>query len=146
VGETVSRYLDTAEQMGGLTQALDLGAALMTGNVVGAAINVFGLFDGGGPLSDDSSSQIAALSAQIAELHRDMDARFDRIDASLNVIFNTLSTDFNNINYRLGVIAGGVQAVQAGLLNIETKLDELEQYLLDAERAQSKQSLIAMMN
>jgi hypothetical protein len=60
-----------------------LGAAVLTGNLLGAALNLGSIFGPGPSELEIVSQQLTQLSNQIDDLQKDMDTRFDRIDNEL---------------------------------------------------------------
>ena len=143
VGQAVSKYLHDAETLKSASKGL--AAAALTGDIIGAAVDMFSLF-GSGPPDGGVLAQIKALSQQIEELHKDMDRRFDRVDASLNNILAQLSDNFAKIDFQLGVLNGNVQSIQAELLDIQARLNRLEQYSFAWLTAFSKEQLVEVMN
>jgi hypothetical protein len=91
-------------------------------------------------------AQIQKLSQQIARMQQDMDNRFNQVDAKLNTILNTLDSNFALIDYQLGTLNGDAHAIQVGLLEAQTQLNQLEAYTLAYDQALSKETLINQMN
>ena len=54
--------------------------------------------------------------------------------------------NFSQINYQLGVLNGNAHDIQVGLLDVQTQLNQLEQYTLAYSQAISKEMLITEMN
>ena len=146
VGEAVSKFLQTTEK-GADSFAQGLAGVALTGNIIGAAVQVFSLFGDGGPSPDQVIlEQIQELSKQIDDLHRDMDARFDRVDASLNNILTVLHDNFAQIAFQLNATANDVHAIQEGLLDLQAQVNRLQQYLFAWTTALSKEQFIQTMN
>ncbi|MCC5823613.1 MAG: hypothetical protein JJU44_10035 [Planctomycetes bacterium] len=127
----VNNDLAVAQQSLGIVGSLaGLGAAYATGDVFGGVAStvavvsgVLGLFDllGDGPPSADQQifDQITALRQQVEDLRVQMNARFDIIDAKLDVIFGTMVAAF-------GMIQDGLNAVIADLASVRSALDRIE--------------------
>jgi hypothetical protein len=146
VGESISKYLNTVET-GGMLAASGLASAIMTGNVIQAAVQVFSLLNNDGPSPDSVIlGEISKLSEQIKELHQDMSSRFDRVDSELNNILKTLTENFDAVDYKLGIIRGDIGRINANLLDIQAGLSRLEQYSFAWTSALSKEQLIQTMN
>ncbi len=128
--------------------ASGFATASYVGAIVGAAYSIYSVFADSSTSSADTAVllQIKNLSLQIARLQQDMDAQFAKVDAALNSIFTTLNTDFALIDYHLGVLNGNVHAIQDGLLDVQSQLNQLEQYTLAYSQAVSKGTLISQMN
>ena len=127
IGDALEKWLTATAKLDGLEKLTDLSAIVMTGNVLGAVMNVVNLFKGAGPSKEDLILQsIGKLRQQIDDLHKDMDRRFDRIDRELNTIFTTMQDRFNLIDLQLGKINGNVQEIQRTLIGIELTLSRIE--------------------
>lgn len=129
-----------------------LALAGPVGALVGAGATIFSSFFGGGSSGGNQAAtaailqEIQKLSQQITRLQQDMTNRFNQVDAKLNTILATLNNNFALINYQLGVLNGDARAIQAGLLDVQTQLNQLQQYTLAYNQAQSKATLVSEMN
>jgi hypothetical protein len=113
--------------LGAILSATTLGGV---GTVVGAAVDIFSSIFGSSSSSANAAvlAQLKDLSKQLANLQKDMDAQFAKVDATLNSITNLLNQNFAQIDYTLGALTGDAHAIQVGLLDIQTQINQLEQY------------------
>lgn len=123
--ESINRYAEVlASGVGTLAQGM--GAAVLTGNLLGAALGLFSLFGSSGPSPYEIIfDQLGKLSEQIDQLGKQMHERFDRVDQSLNVIYETL--------------VSGIQGVQYNLQQLDEKLNQI------GETTQQIQQQIALI-
>lgn len=127
----VNNELAVAQQSLAIVGSLgELGAAYATGNVfagVTATANlvsgVLGLADllGDGPPSVDQQifDQITALRQQVEDLRVQMNARFDIVDAKLDVIYDTMIAAF-------GLLQDGINTLLADIASVRSSLDRIE--------------------
>jgi HYDIN/CFA65/VesB family protein/ricin-type beta-trefoil lectin protein/chitobiase/beta-hexosaminidase-like protein len=141
VGEVVGDIADVADVVGG---------ALLTGNLLGAAMNIIGLFTGGGQnpemaMLDNIQNAIVNVSQQVASLQKDVDTRLDHIDSLLSQTLQQIVTGFGalidltiiNENTLAGIVSQLVQLaeqvnridldIQSWLQLVEVQTDLLEQ-------------------
>jgi hypothetical protein len=126
VAESLNSWSEAMSKFGKVGDSVGqaLSSAVMTGNVVGAIMSLIPLFVDTGPTPEQMIlDEIGALRDQVEALHKDMSARFDRIDAKLNTIYETLETRFDQVNVELGRIHGGVRALQDGLIDVQASID-----------------------
>lgn len=127
IADALATWLEATSKLDGLDKLADMSTIVMTGNVLGAVMNVVKLFGSSGPSMDQKILEgIAKLRKQIDDLHKDMDKRFDRIDRELNVIFTTMQDRFNLIDLQLGKINGNLQEIQQTLIGLELTLNRIE--------------------
>jgi len=127
IADALSTWLEATSKLDGLDKLADMSTIVMTGNVLGAVMNVVKLFGSSGPTPDQKILEsIAKLRQQIDDLHKAMDKRFDRIDRELNVIFTTMQDRFNLIDLQLGKINGNLQEIQQTLIGLELTLNRIE--------------------
>ena len=127
-----------------------VGGALLTGNLLGAAMNIIGLFTGGGQnqemaMLDNIQNAIANVSQQVASLQKDVDTRLDHIDSLLSQTLQQVVTGFGALanltvideNTLAGIASQLVQLaeqvnridldIQSWLQLVEVQTDLLEQ-------------------
>jgi hypothetical protein len=126
--------IQVAKNVDAIASAIGQGASLATlispvSGIFGAAVQLFGLFSGGASTSAVTTAQIQALSKEIVSFQTDMNTRFNQVDAALNTMYSTLNADFAMIDYQLGVLNGDAIAIQGGLLDVHSQLNQLEQYI-----------------
>lgn len=144
--EAVNSYIDAAKGLSNLSSAL--GSSLLTGNMLGAGLNVLsatGIF-GGGPSTDQLILQeLGNIKQQIADLAAQMNDRFDRIDRSLNEIYSRMNEGFEQVNVRLERIEGKIDGIRESLFQLQTGLTRLETnvygWITDANRRQFREDL-----
>jgi hypothetical protein len=120
VASAISGLIDTASDMG--SDGADIfgfASSIASGNILGAASEIFGLFGIGLSPSKDQLilDSISDLKQDIQYLGQQMNSRFDRVDSKLNEIMDTLNTNFNTINTTLGVISGDLNTIKNLFVN-----------------------------
>jgi len=126
-----------------------LGVLNPMAGVAGAAVQIFGLFGGGAGTPNPNAAvlaQIQNLSRQIAKLQQDVDAQFAQVNNTLHTILVTLNQNFALINYQLGVLNGDAHAIQVGLLDVQTQLNQLAVYSLAHAQTQEYETLVQYLN
>jgi hypothetical protein len=127
IAEGISRLRESAALLGtaaNLTGAL--GSIVATGNIVGAVMQVFSLFQDSGPSPEQMIlEQLAALREQVAHLREEMHSRFDRVDAALNTIYDKLV----EVDWQVDQLAGKVDEIQVTLLGLQADLNHLHRRL-----------------
>ena len=125
-----------------------LGVFGPVGALAGAGITIFSSLFGGGSSNPNAAvlAQIQKLSQQITRLQTDMDNQFKQVNATLSTILTTLTQNFAQINYQLGVLNGDVHAIQVGLLDVQTQLNQLAVYSLAYAQTQEYETLIQYLN
>ncbi len=132
---TAARLGDLAETFGGSAElGKGLASVVLTGNVVGAAMQVFNLFSKKGPSPEQRMNQmileqLLALRQQVAQLRTEMHERFDRIDSALNQIYDTLDERLDQVDWNLGVLTGDVTEIQTTLFDLQSDLSRMERNL-----------------
>ncbi len=122
-GETLNKFKESGSALGSL---------VLTGNILGAAINLVGLFAGGGPSPEQVIiDQLNEVKKQIGALSNSMDAHFEQVDKNLNVIYNVLNTGLNHVIGKLDIIDENVVDVQRSLFRLEDNLVRLESRLTE---------------
>jgi Divergent InlB B-repeat domain len=106
---------------------LTLANSISTANgVAGAALGVYSLLQGGPSQDQAIQKALAALSNQIKQLRTEMNARFDIIDKSLNILYTTINTDFNEVIADLDQLILQLSDLQRDLNRFERNFYELE--------------------
>lgn len=124
LGREIYAVGNSTVQMADALNKLDVSdlanTLISSANMVGAVMNVISLFGSGGPTPDQLIlEQIGALREQVNQLRLEMHERFDRIDQSLNQIYQTMVLGFDQIN-------GNINEVRGALFNLQMDLHRLE--------------------
>lgn len=115
--------------------AFGIGAAALTGNLLGAGLALAGAFGGGGDGGAEAmAAQIAALSTQIEALGQRMDKRFDRVDAQLGTIYTTMSQNFAQLDAKIVGVQDRVDGLEQSFVLLGGRLDAMEQRLAAGQR------------
>lgn len=134
IANAISEYTTTASKLGSVGSSL--GAVVLTGNVLGAAMSFASIF---GPSTDQMIlDELHEMRKELASLHEEMQQRFDRIDVSLNAIYTALNADFSRLDDAQQVLTGDVSSVQGDLLRLSNNLTQSQRsthdYLADTSR------------
>lgn len=110
-----------ADALHNFAKADALGSVILTGNMLGAVMNVVSLFSDSGPRPDQQILEgIRQLQQMVHQLRIEMHERFDRVDAALNQIYTTMNDRFDRIDISLGILRGDVQEIQESLYNLQS--------------------------
>ena len=117
VGDAITKFVESVAAFGknhltGL--ALGMSGAIMTGNIVGAVMNVISLFLPQGP----------TLEEQVAQLHQEMNERFDRVEARLNEIYDAIQLGFDRAHQDAQTVLKKLSQVERQLTNIGNNIQE----------------------
>lgn len=125
VGDSLTGYVKTVAGMSAL--GASLSTVVLTGNVLGAVINIVSLFGPKEPPPEQIIlEEIGKLRQQVNELRTEMHTRFDRVDAQLNTIYSTMHQRFDQIDIKLGKITGSLEEIQQSLLTLSLALNRME--------------------
>jgi hypothetical protein len=115
----------------GLKAATALGSAVATGNFIGAAFQLISLFTDQGPSPDQMIlQQIDGLRTQINDFHADVDARLDRVDHKLNVIYQGVMTELGRIDWQNARLTDTVADIATRLTGLTLQLTGLEAQII----------------
>lgn len=134
-----SSTIQIADALGKFTKKDALQNVILSGNILSAAMNVFSLFGDSGPSPEQIILQeLGVIKQMLGQIRMEMHERFDRVDQSLNLIYDTLNDRFNQINLQLGTLQGDVTEIQQALYGLQVDLYRIERgmyaFLLDASR------------
>ena len=147
VGMAINGWLKAVSGLKGLNKIASLSTVVMTGNVVGAVMNVVGLFTPDKPTPEQQIlEEIGKLRQQVDELRVEMHARFDRIDVELNAIYTTMHDRFDQIDIQLGKINGNIGELQQSLLALDLKLSRIERNNFEFLNALGRRPLLDAIN
>ncbi len=107
-----------------------LGAAVLTGNLLSAAMSLEGIFGGGPPQMDVISDQLTKLSQQIDGLQKDMDTRLNRIDSELAQIYDQENKNFQQIMMSLNAVQATLGDIRGQLVALRQQLNGVENDLI----------------
>jgi hypothetical protein len=144
VGLAINGWL---KGISGLSDLASLSTVVMTGNVLGAVMNVVSLFGPAQPTPEQQIlEEIGKLRQQVDQLRTEMHGRFDRIDVELNAIYTTMNERFNQIDIQLGKINGNILEVQQALVTLDLKLDRIERTNFELINAVARRPLLEAIN
>ncbi|TWJ21272.1 hypothetical protein [Micromonospora endolithica] len=122
----INTYMTTVLGQGLTAAATAMGTAVLTGNLLGAAMSLVTLFAGSGP--DPNAlilGEIAKLREQIDRLAKDMKARFDRIETALNTMYADLVGLLTDLTRSVAEIRARLGQITTQLQTIESKIDSM---------------------
>ena len=121
-----TKYNQAAAALKGVDKlATTLGAVAFTGDVIGAAMQVFSLFGDTGPSPDQVIlEQIGQVKQMIHDLRLELDGRLTKIDATLEQILTDIDNRFTRLDYRMD------EATRA-LFDLQASLDRVQRDLFD---------------
>lgn len=123
------------------------GTIAVVGAVVSAALDIFRAFGGGGPSVETVIlKQIQALRQQVEDMRIELHARFDRVEETLAVIYQTMELRFAQIDFQLGIVRGDVNQIRTDLVRVHAYLDRLEQNIFDWVQAGFRRDLVRAIN
>ena len=146
IGDSVLQVYQAVEQFGDtmtrFSEATNIGAeignlasgmtgAVLSGNILGAVMNVVSLFAEPGPTPEQLIlDEVGKLQDQVARLHGAMEERFDRIEKYLEVIDRGLNSIYDLVDVRFDQIQRDVASVQRDADLIQAELSA-QRLLLD---------------
>ena len=95
-------------------------------SVVTEGIGLFDGFVGPPSVEEQTFDQVVALRQQVEEMRQEMNARFDRIDQQLNLMYSTMITGFNQLGDQIGDLQGDVDAIARDMVVVRSQLRRLE--------------------
>ncbi|MFN8445923.1 MAG: hypothetical protein U0175_34350 [Caldilineaceae bacterium] len=147
IGQSLDGWLDAVAGMNALDKIGSLSTVVMTGNILGAVMNVVNLFGSSGPSPDQMILQeIGKLRQQVDQLRTEMHDRFDRVDQELNVIYSTMQDRFDKIDIQLGKLNANILEVQRTLLDLDLKLSRIERNNFELLDALGRRPLLEAIN
>jgi hypothetical protein len=152
IADSVSKFMKSAATInrvaGGIQKLQNVASAVLSiANVVGAGLQIMSLFQPGEPSLDAMIlEEIWKIGQQIEQLRTEMHGRFDRIDATLNTIYETLTVNFAAIDYNLGKLNGNVADIQKSLLGLEADLNRIQRNLYSFLDTGFRQDLLLEIN
>ncbi len=135
VGDSINKFMQSVSTFGkvqtDLTQlAAGMSGAILTGNIVGAAMNIISLF---------TAAEQPPIEQLVAELRQEMNERFDRIEAILNEIYDTILSGFD-------AVGRDVKSALQALASLELKLATLGKNLQESLQTLGRRPLLEAIN
>ncbi|EEP70690.1 hypothetical protein MCAG_01017 [Micromonospora sp. ATCC 39149] len=121
----INTYMMTVLGQGLGTAAVAMGTAVMTGNLLGAAVSLIGLFTGGGDPNAAIRAEIGKLRDQINRLAQGIDKRFDRIESALREMYSGLVAQLGELLKTLDEVRANLGRIATQLQTIERKVDSM---------------------
>ncbi len=147
IADSMKKWLDAIDTMQGLDKLVNMSTVVMTGNVLGAVMNVVSMFGPAQPTPEQMIlEEIGKLRQQVSELRGEMHDRFDRIDKGLNSIYTTMQDRFDLIDIQLGKINGNIVEVQKSLIELDAKLSRMERNNFELINAVARRELVEAVN
>ncbi len=147
IGTALNGWIKATAGLDGLDKLTSLSTVVMTGNVLGAVVNIISLFGDSQPTPEEMIlEEIGKLRQQVNELRVEMHDRFDRIDEGLNAIHTTMNERFNQIDIQLGKINGNILEVQQSLMALDLKLSRIERNNFEFLNALGRRPLLEAIN
>ena len=134
VYDAIEKFVDALPELSKLDNlAVGLSAAVMTGNIVGAIMNIVPLFVDQGPTPEQMIlEQIGRLQQQVSRMHQQMHDRFDRFEkfldaiyGGINAILDVAHTRFRQIELDLDGLIRDADLIQEELARQELHLSRL---------------------
>jgi len=147
VVKSINSWMQATAGLGSLDKIFSLSTVIMTGNILGAVMNVVSLFGDGKPSPEQKIlEEIGKLRKQVNQLRQEMHNRFDRIDAQLNMIFTTMNERFDQIDVQLGIINGNIRDVQRSLIDLDLRLSQVERNNFELLNVLGRRPLLDAIN
>ena len=147
MGVAVNGWIKATAGLNSLDKVTSMSTMAMTGNVLGALMNIVSLFGNGQPTPEQMIlEEIGKLRQQVNQLRTEMHDRFDRIDVGLNAIYTTMYDRFNQIDIQLGKINGNILEVQQSLVGLDLKLSRIERNNFEFINALGRRPLLEAIN
>jgi hypothetical protein len=147
IADALNGWLTATSGLSALADVSSLSTIVMTGNVLGAVMNVINLFGDSGPSPDQMIlEEIGKLRQEVNQLRTEMHDRFDRIDEELNQIYSTMQERFDLIDIQLGKINGKLDVIQESLVALDLRLSRLERNTFEMIDAVGRRPLLSAIN
>jgi len=139
--------IQIADALGKFTKGDGLQNVILSGNILSAAMNVVSIFGNSGPSPDQMILQeLGVIKQMLGQIRTEMHERFDRVDRSLNVIYETLNNRFDQIDLQLGILRGDVTEIQQALYGLQVDLYRIERGVYAFLDATSRRDLAEQIN
>ncbi|MGL4647797.1 MAG: hypothetical protein ACRC1H_00205, partial [Caldilineaceae bacterium] len=145
--KAVNSWLEDTVGDGAFDKIFSFSTVIMTGNVLGAVMDIVGMFGEDKPTPEQKIlEEIGKLRQQVNQLRQEMHTRFDRIDAQLNTIFTTMQARFDQVDIQLGRINGNIRDVQRSLIELDLRLSQFERNNFELLNVLGRRPLLDAIN
>ncbi|XXY45073.1 hypothetical protein WME91_34235 [Sorangium sp. So ce269] len=141
--------IETASKLAGLLSLGEtgfkvIGAAVLTGDLIGAVFQIASLFNREDKPSINQKilQNLRDIRELVVDVRTEMHARFDRLDRKLNGIFDAVMAQFEHINFELGELEVDLEEVQLALFTLQADLDRLDRNIYAFLDAAERQPLV----
>ncbi|WP_437729207.1 hypothetical protein [Sorangium sp. So ce861] len=141
--------IETASKLVGLLELGEtgfkvIGAAVFTGNVIGAVLQIASLFNREDKPSINQKilQNLRDIRELVADVRTEMHARFDRLDRKLNGIYDAVMEQLEHLNFELGELEVDLEEVQLALYTVQADLHRLDRNLYAFLDAAERQPLV----
>ncbi len=102
-----------------------MGSLSLAGGLFSSLSSVMSLF-AGPSIHQIILEQVRELRKEVAVLRQELHARFDRVDRSLNQIFETMLIEFSHLTEKVDNVAADVQSLLIQVSRLERQIDKSE--------------------
>lgn len=141
--------IETASKLAGILKLGDtgfkvLGAAVFTGDLVGAVFQIISLFsrDDKPSINQKILQNLRDIRELVGDVRTEMHARFDRLDRKLNDIYDAVMEQFEHVNFELGELEVDLEEVQLALYTVQADLNRLDRNMYAFLDAAERQPLV----
>ncbi|WP_437688699.1 hypothetical protein [Sorangium sp. So ce176] len=141
--------IETASKLAGILKLGDtgfkvLGAAVFTGDLVGAVFQIISLFsrDDKPSINEKILQNLRDIRELVGDVRTEMHARFDRLDQKLNDVYDAVMEQFEHVNFELGELEVDLEEVQLALYTVQADLNRLDRNMYAFLDAAERQPLV----
>ncbi|XYH98610.1 hypothetical protein ACMHYB_02280 [Sorangium sp. So ce1128] len=141
--------IETASKLVGLLNLGEtgfkvIGAAVLTGDLIGAVFQIASLFNREDKPSINQKilQNLRDIRELVVDVRTEMHARFDRLDRKLNGIYDAVMDQFEHINFELGELEVDLEEVQLALFTVQADLNRLDRNIYAFLDAAERQPLV----
>ncbi|WP_437821298.1 hypothetical protein [Sorangium sp. So ce1078] len=141
--------IETASKLAGLLELGEtgfkvIGAAVFTGDVIGAVLQIASLFNREDKPSINQKilENLRGIRDLVGDVRTQMHARFNRLDRKLNDIYDAVMEQFDHINFELGELEADLEEVQLALYTVQADLNRLDRNMYAFLDAAERQPLV----
>ncbi|MCP3139097.1 hypothetical protein [Pyxidicoccus xibeiensis] len=148
--KAVAGYTDSsiklAERITKLTGVGETGfnivsGAILTGQLLGAAVQLFSVLTAGPgspPVEQVILQEVGKLKELIVQVQQQLNQRFDRVDRNINKLHEAMDSRFDVVDWNLGYLNQNVEELQEALFTVHSDLNRMDHdmyaYLADLNR------------
>ncbi|GAA2781808.1 hypothetical protein [Crossiella cryophila] len=116
-----------------INSVFSLATVAFTGNVIGAISTLVSVFGGGGPdVNQLILGEIKAMREQLAAIQQNMNERFDKVDAKLNLIYDRMLGEFKRLENGVAYVRANTEAILTVLTSLSAQNQIIGSTLLKA--------------